>query len=47
MFRITQDTLCRFSFAEVLLMAAMNQVEAKRNHPAVRDSAKGSSNSWR
>ena len=46
MFRITQDTPCRFTFAEVLLMAAMNQVEAKRNHPAVRDSAKGLNISW-
>ena len=41
MFRITQDTLCRFTFAEVLLMAAMNQVEAKLNHPAVRDKREG------
>jgi hypothetical protein len=43
MFRITKETFCRFTFAEVLLMAAMNQIEAKRNEPAARDSAKNSS----
>jgi len=31
MFKITQNTLRQFSLAEVLLMAAMNQLEAKRN----------------
>jgi hypothetical protein len=30
MFRITQKTLRDFTLAEVLLMAAMNQLEAKR-----------------
>lgn len=30
MFKITQNTLRGFTFAEVLLMAAMNQLEAKR-----------------
>jgi len=30
MFKITQKTLRDFTFAEVLLMAAMNQLEAKR-----------------
>ena len=30
MFRITQNTLRGFTLAEVLLMAAMNQLEAKR-----------------
>ena len=30
MFRITHITTQRFSFAEILLMVAMNQVEAKR-----------------
>jgi len=29
MFKITQNTLRSFTFAEVLLMAAMNQLEAK------------------
>lgn len=33
MFKITQDTVHRFSLAEVLLIAAINQVEAKREHP--------------
>jgi hypothetical protein len=30
MFRITQNTLRRFSLAELLLMAAINQVAASR-----------------
>lgn len=30
MFKITQNTLRGFTLAEVLLMAAMNQLEAKR-----------------
>ena len=30
MFKITQNTLSRFTLAEVLLMAAMNELEAKR-----------------
>jgi hypothetical protein len=30
MFRITHNTIRRFSFAEILLMVAMNQNEAKR-----------------
>jgi hypothetical protein len=31
MFKITQNTIHRFSLAEILLMAAMNEIEAKRN----------------
>lgn len=34
MFKITQNTLWRFTLTEVLLMAAINQVEAKRTHSA-------------
>lgn len=30
MFKITQNTVHRFSLAEILLMAAMNEVEAER-----------------
>jgi hypothetical protein len=30
MFKITQNTLRGFTLAEILLMAAMNQLEAKR-----------------
>ena len=30
MFKITQNTLRDFTLAEVLLMAAMNELEAKR-----------------
>ena len=30
MFKITQNTLRAFTLAEVLLMAAMNELEAKR-----------------
>jgi hypothetical protein len=36
MFKITQNSVHRFSLAEVLLIAAINQAEAKRKHsPAV------------
>jgi hypothetical protein len=35
MFRITHNTIRRFSFAEILLMAAMNQNEAKRKDSAM------------
>ena len=31
MFNITQNTIDRFSLAEVLLMAAINQAESKKN----------------
>ena len=31
MFKITQNTLWRFTLTEVLLMAAINQGEAERN----------------
>jgi hypothetical protein len=30
MFKITPNTIRRFSLAEILLMAAMNEIEAKR-----------------
>jgi hypothetical protein len=30
MFKITQDTIKGFTLAEILLMAAMNEIEAKR-----------------
>jgi hypothetical protein len=38
MFKITQNTIHRFSLAEILLMAAMNEVEAERRSlaPLVR-----------
>ena len=31
MFNITQDTIDRFSLAEILLMAAINQAESKND----------------
>jgi signal recognition particle GTPase len=34
MFKITPNTIHRFSFAEILLMAAMNEIEAKRKASA-------------
>lgn len=34
MFKITQNTLSRFTLTDVLLMAAMNQLEATRAHSA-------------
>lgn len=39
MFKITHNTIHRFSLAEILLMAAMNQMEAKRKvDPALASS---------
>jgi len=35
MFRITQNTIKGFTLAEILLMAAMNEIEAKRKAPAM------------
>lgn len=34
MFKITQNTVHHFSLAEILLMAAMNEIEAGRNASA-------------
>jgi len=34
MFKITQNTIRRFSLKEILLMAAMNEIEAKRKASA-------------
>jgi len=34
MFKITQNTIHRFSLAEILLMAAMNEMEATRKASA-------------
>jgi hypothetical protein len=34
MFKITQNTVHHFSFAEILLMTAMNEIEAKRKASA-------------
>lgn len=34
MFKITQNTIHRFTLAEILLMAAMNEIEAKRRAAA-------------
>jgi len=34
MFKITQNTINGFTLAEILLMAAMNEVEAKRKASA-------------
>ena len=33
MFKITRNTIHRFSLAELLLMMAMNEIEAKRRRP--------------
>ena len=41
MFKITQNTIHHFSLAEILLMAVMNEVEAKQKAPAA---ASGSEN---
>ena len=36
MFKITQNTINSFALAEILLMAAMNELEAKRKASAKR-----------
>ena len=41
MFKITQNTLRYFTLAELLLMVAINQVEAKRKPAAMPDSCEG------
>lgn len=40
-FKIAQNTLRLFTLAEGLLMAAMNQVEAKRKPAATRNRREG------
>jgi hypothetical protein len=42
-FKITQNTVHRFSLAEILLMAAMNEIEAKRKVRARGAGPKGMS----
>ncbi len=41
MFKITHNTIHCFSFAEILLMVAMNQLEAKRKDSATRSRSDG------
>jgi len=41
MFKITHNTIHSFSLAEILLMVAMNQIEAKRKDPATRSRSEG------
>jgi len=41
MFKITQNTIHHFSLAEILLMAAINQIEAKRKASATRGRPEG------
>jgi hypothetical protein len=36
MFKITHNTIHRFSLAQILLMVAINQMEAKRKDSATR-----------
>lgn len=45
MFKITQNTIRRFSLTEILLMAAMNEVEAKQKSSASGSNPKGFSGS--
>jgi hypothetical protein len=40
MFKITQSTIHRFSLAEILLMAVMNEIEAKRKSQATGSNPK-------
>jgi hypothetical protein len=41
MFKITQNTIQRFSLAEILLMVAMNEIEAKGKAPAAPGNPEG------
>ena len=41
MFKITPNTIRRFSLAEILLMAAMNEIEAKRKASATMSNPEG------
>jgi hypothetical protein len=41
MFKITHHTIHRFSLAEILLMVAINQIEAKRTDPSTRRRSEG------
>jgi hypothetical protein len=43
MFKITQNTVRRFSLGEILLMAAMNEIEAQRRASAATRRPEGTS----
>jgi hypothetical protein len=43
MFKITQNTVHRFSLGEILLMAAMNEIEAQRKASAATRRPEGTS----
>ena len=43
MFKITQNTVHRFSLAEILLMVAMNEIEAQRKASAATSRPEGTS----
>jgi len=43
MFKITQNTVHRFSLGEILLMAAMNEIEAQRKASAATSRPEGTS----
>jgi hypothetical protein len=47
MFKITQDTIHRFSLAELLLIVAINQMDGKQKHSVARDGAKVLQRPWR
>jgi hypothetical protein len=43
MFKITQNTVHRFSLGEILLMAAMNEIEAQQKASAATSRPEGTS----
>jgi hypothetical protein len=43
MFKITQNTVYRFSLGEILIMAAMNEIEAHRKPSAATSRPEGTS----
>jgi len=47
MFKISQNTIHRFSLAEILLMAAMNKIEARRRAAATGRTLEEFANSLR
>jgi hypothetical protein len=47
MFKIPQNTIHRFSLAEILLMAAMNEIEARQRAAATRSNPEGFTDSSR
>jgi hypothetical protein len=46
MFKITQNTIHRFSLAEILLMAAMNEIESRRKASGAQRGSEKTRQEW-